>query len=364
MKTILVTGGAGFIGSNFIRHTLASTTDINIVNFDALTYASNPECIKEYDKDGRHIFCHASICDESAVRNVVCTHRPDYVVHFAAHTHVDRSITSPRDFINTNILGTYTLLDVIRQYDRPANFKFIHVSTDEVYGSASLGKPFTEETRYDPSSPYSASKASADHLVRAYHRTYGIPTVITNCCNNYGPYQFPEKLIPLMILNGFEGKPLPVYGSGGNIRDWIYVDDHVNALWSVIARGIPGETYNIGADCELSNIEVVNKICDALGKLSETGAIPQRNYRGLIEFVRDRPGHDLVYSICNHKIKSLGWAPTVSFDDGLNMTVKWYYENRGWISKIHDRRRLGDAQGNSTSGRCGDETTSDNEGGE
>lgn len=361
-KTILVTGGVGFIGSNFIRKTFSSIPDINIVNLDALTYASSPESLSEFEFNPQYSFCKGDIGDRVKVRNILLTYRPNYIINFAAQTHVDRSIDSPWPFINTNIVGTFMLLDEVRKWDRPANFRFIHVSTDEVYGSSSLGKPFTEETAYDPSSPYSASKASSDHLVRAYYRTYGLPILITNCCNNYGPYQFPEKLIPLMILNGLEGKKLPVYGSGKNIRDWIYVDDHVEALWCVLSAGKIGQTYNIGADCELSNIEVVQKICDMLAQLAEVGKAPTRDYRQLITFVRDRPGHDLVYSICNRKIKALGWAPSMKFDDGLRQTVSWYCENRDWVAQIHDRRRLGDAQGDSISGRCGDETLPNHQG--
>jgi len=364
MKTILVTGGAGFIGGSFIRKTLSSIPGIAVVNVDALTYASNLEGLKEFEGNPRYAFCKVDIDDGAAIRNILLTYAPNYIIHFAAHTHVDRSIDSPWPFINTNIVGTLSLLEEIRRWEKPSNFKFIHVSTDEVYGSTTRGKPFTEETRYDPSSPYSASKAASDHLVRTYHRTYGMPAVVTNCCNNYGPYQFPEKLMPLMILNGMEGKELPVYGTGQNVRDWIHVDDHVQALWYVITGGVPGETYNIGANCELTNLEVVHKICDSLDKLAAVNAIPSRNYRDLIKFVRDRPGHDVAYSICSRKIRSLGWSPTVEFEDGLNRTVRWYFDNRDWAAQIHDRRRLGDAQGNFDGGRRGNTVAPSHEDGQ
>ena len=342
MKTILVTGGCGFIGSNFIRRTLATIPDINIVNVDVMIYSGHAMGLAEFREDPRYTFYLVDIGNHLAVKEILAKHVPDYVVNFAAHTHVDRSIDDPQPFIDTNIVGTFRLLEEIRRYKRPDDFKFVHISTDEVYGSA-LGEPFTEETAYDPSSPYSASKAASDHLVKAYYRTYGLPAVITNCCNNYGPYQFPEKLIPLMILNGVEGRELPVYGTGGNIRDWIHVDDHVDALWCVIAKGEVGGTYNIGANCELSNLEVVHKICDRLDELSAIGIVPARDYRELVKFVGDRPGHDLVYSVCNHKLLSLGWRPIVKFDDGLANTISWYCDNIDWVAKIHDRRRLGNA---------------------
>lgn len=338
MKTILVTGGAGFIGGNFIRKTLAER-DVRIVNLDALTYAASLDRFRDYDNDHRHTFIQGDICNKNTLAEILMGYKPDAVVHFAAQTHVDRSIDSPQDFIDSNIIGTYTLLELLRKCG--FDFKLIHVSTDEVYGSGMT--PFTEDSRYDPSSPYSASKAASDHLVRAYYKTYGLPAVITNCCNNYGPFQYPEKLIPLMIMNGIEGKPLPVYGSGGNIRDWIHVDDHVDALWTVIEHGVAGATYNIGADCEMSNLDVVHMICDILDEFAGVELLPALGYRSMIEFVDDRPGHDWMYSICNRKIKTLGWEPKVPFWDGLHQTVTWYYDNREWVSKIHDRRRLGRA---------------------
>lgn len=339
MNTILVTGGAGFIGANFIRKTLAER-DVRIVNYDVLTYAGNRDRFREFDNDPRHVFVQGDICNKYTLAELLMGHKPEVVVHFAAHTHVDRSIDSPQEFIESNFIGTYTLIELLRKCG--FQFKFVHVSTDEVYGS-STGEPFTEETRYDPSSPYSATKAASDHLVRAYYRTYGLPAVITNCCNNYGPYQYPEKLIPLMILNGIEGKPLPVYGCGGNVRDWIYVDDHVDALWTVIEHGVAGATYNVGADCEMSNLEVVNAICDILDEFAAFGVLPSRGYKDLIEFVHDRPGHDWMYSICSKKLRALGWEPKTSFEDGLKQTVHWYLENQEWATSIHDRRRLGRA---------------------
>jgi dTDP-glucose 4,6-dehydratase len=363
---ILVTGGAGFIGGNFIRKTLSSIPGVSIHNLDALTYSSSIESLKEFDSDTRYTFSRGSITDEAFVKYILRTYNPDCVINFAAQTHVDRSIDDPWPFIDTNIVGTFVLLDEIRRwYDqsKSPNFRFIHVSTDEVYGSTTAGNQFTEETPYDPSSPYSASKASSDHLARAYYRTYDIPIIITNCCNNYGPYQFPEKLIPLMILNGIEGKELPIYGNGQNIRDWMHVDDHIQALWCVSRIGVPGETYNIGANCELTNVDVVNMICDALDQLSADGKIPVRKHRDLIKFVDDRPGHDMVYSICSDKVRSLGWLPTIGFDAGLLRTVQWYYNNIEWVAHIHDRGRLGNAQGDSASWRRGNKALPDYQGG-
>lgn len=358
-KTILVTGGAGFIGGTFIRKTLSTIPGIDIVNLDVLTYASNKAALDEFVGDPRYTFFEGSILDHKLVRRVLNTYQPNYIIHFAAQTHVDRSIDGPRPFVDANVVGTFALLEEIRRWGWPANFKFVHISTDEVYGSAGIGESFTEESRYDPGSPYSASKAAADHFVRAYHRTYKVPTIITNCCNNYGPYQFPEKLIPLMVLNGLEGKELPVYGSGHNVRDWIYVGDHVDALWCVLSAGKTGSTYNVGADCDMTNLALVQKICDVLTQLAEVGRAPDRDYRKLITFVRDRPGHDRAYVVCSRKLRALGWAPSTPFEEGLRQTVEWYCDNRQWIVQIHDRRRLGDAQRNPVGGRRGDQASSD-----
>ncbi|MBW4933803.1 dTDP-glucose 4,6-dehydratase [Marinobacter sp. F4206] len=343
---LLVTGGAGFIGSAVIRHIINNASD-EVVNLDKLTYAGNLESLAEVSDSERYAFEHVDVCNRTEVNRVLAQHQPDAIMHLAAESHVDRSIDAPADFIETNIFGTYTLLEAVRHYwqgldvERKANFRFHHVSTDEVYGD--LPHPgqtpdaksylFTEQTAYAPSSPYSASKASADHLVRAWQRTYDLPVLVTNCSNNYGPYHFPEKLIPLMILNALEGKPLPVYGKGDQIRDWLYVEDHARALYKVVTEGMPGETYNIGGHNEKQNNEVVHTICDILQELR-----PHKNsYHDLITNVEDRPGHDRRYAIDAGKIqRELGWIPEESFETGMRKTVKWYLENLDWCQRIQD----------------------------
>jgi len=353
---LLVTGGAGFIGSAVIRHIIQNTHDV-VVNLDKLTYAGNLESLAEVSDSERYAFERVDICNRAELDRVLTQHQPDAIMHLAAESHVDRSIDGPAAFIETNIVGTYTLLEASRQYwqtlegDKKANFRFHHISTDEVYGD--LPHPsevpnaeehlFTEETAYTPSSPYSASKASSDHLVRAWLRTYGLPTLVTNCSNNYGPYHFPEKLIPLMILNALEGKPLPVYGKGDQIRDWLYVEDHARALYKVVTEGQPGETYNIGGHNEKQNIEVVHTICDILQELRPQ----QASYRDLITTVKDRPGHDRRYAIDARKIqKELGWTPEETFETGIRKTVQWYLNNLDWCQRVQDgsyqRERLGE----------------------
>tara|TARA_A100001391_G_scaffold160_2_gene314 strand:+ start:13840 stop:14922 length:1083 start_codon:yes stop_codon:yes gene_type:complete len=353
---ILVTGGAGFIGSAVVRHIIGSTGD-SVVNVDKLTYAGNLESLAAISSDNRYAFEQVDICDRAALERVFEDHQPDAVMHLAAESHVDRSIDGPAAFIETNIVGTYTLLEVARHYWKGLDqacrhsFRLHHISTDEVYGD--LEGPdglFTEQTPYAPSSPYSASKASSDHLVRAWNRTYGLPVVITNCSNNYGPYHFPEKLIPLMILNALEGKPLPVYGKGDQIRDWLYVEDHARALYKVVTEGVVGETYNIGGHNEMQNIEVVRTLCDVLQELAPPSTNPRVNtltrYQDLITFVKDRPGHDLRYAIDADKIKrELGWVPEETFETGLRKTVEWYLDNPEWCARVRDgsyqRERLG-----------------------
>ena len=346
---VLVTGGAGFIGSAVIRHILSQTGD-SVVNVDKLTYAGNLESLAAVSDSERYRFEQVDICDQAALERVFAAHRPDAVMHLAAESHVDRSIEGPAAFVQTNIVGTYTLLEACRQYWQGLTgaardaFRFHHVSTDEVFGD--LEGPeglFTESTPYAPSSPYSASKASSDHLVRAWYRTYGLPVLLTNCSNNYGPYHFPEKLIPLMILNALEGKPLPVYGRGDQVRDWLYVEDHARALCQVIARGRLGETYNIGGHNEKSNLQVVESLCDLLQELAP---VAQRRYRDLITFVQDRPGHDHRYAIDAGKIeRELGWTPRETFESGLRKTVQWYLDNQTWCARVQDgsyqRERLG-----------------------
>ena len=344
---ILVTGGAGFIGSALIR-TLIRETPAQVVNVDKLTYAGNLASLAAVENHPRYRFVKADICDGQTVSELFQDARPDFVMHLAAESHVDRSIDAPADFIETNIVGTYTLLEVVRDYwstlpsDIKEAFRFHHVSTDEVYGSLGETGKFTEATPYAPNSPYSASKAASDHLVRAWHHTFGLPVVITNCSNNYGPFQFPEKLIPLTILNGLAGKPLPVYGEGTNIRDWLYVDDHALALWTVLARGKVGETYNIGGGAEFRNIDVVRQLCDLLDEL-----VPQSVSRHeLITFVADRPGHDAHYAIDCSKIKTeLGWAPGQTFEAGLRRTVSWYLDNATWWEDVRSGRYAGERLG-------------------
>lgn len=347
----LITGGAGFIGSAVIRH-LINDTNHEVVNVDKLTYAGNLHSIESVSDSPRYTFEQVDICNAKAIARVFKEHQPDIVMHLAAESHVDRSIDGPGEFIHTNIVGTYTLLDEARAYyntcteEKKKIFRFHHISTDEVYGDLEGSDDlFTETTPYAPSSPYSASKASSDHLVRAWQRTYGLPTLITNCSNNYGPYHFPEKLIPLVILNALEGKPLPVYGKGDQVRDWLYVEDHARALVIVATKGKIAETYNIGGHNEKQNIEVVKTICNILDK-----KIPKEtSYAKLITFVKDRPGHDVRYAIDASKIaKELGWIPEETFETGLEKTVQWYLDNEAWWSAVQDgsyqRERLGKIQ--------------------
>lgn len=336
MKKILVTGGAGFIGSAVIRQFI-NDTDASVVNVDKLTYAGNLQSLASVSDNPRYRFEKVDICDAAEVARVFREHQPDAVMHLAAESHVDRSISGPAAFIQTNIVGTYTLLEAAREYwngldgARKAAFRFHHISTDEVYGSLGETGFFTEETTYEPNSPYSASKASSDHLVRAWHHTYGLPVVTTNCSNNYGPYHFPEKLIPLVILNAVAGKPLPIYGKGDNIRDWLYVDDHARALRLVLERGKLGETYNIGGWNEKTNLEVVQSICAILDDLHPQGA----PHRKLITYVADRPGHDKRYAIDANKIaRDLGWKPQENFESGLRKTVEWYLHNADWVRGV------------------------------
>ena len=346
-RSILVTGGAGFIGSNYVRWALAADSELRLVNVDALTYAghlANLEGVAD-NYGPRYTFIHSNICGADTMRRIFTEHEVDTVVHLAAESHVDRSIDGPIDFIDTNVRGTAILLEAARSAWRDrSDVRFHHVSTDEVFGSLGADGLFTESTPYDPSSPYSASKAAADHLARAWHRTYGFPVTLSNCSNNYGPYQYPEKLIPLMIANAVAGKPLPVYGEGTNIRDWLHVEDHCRALDLVIRSGAPGRTYNVGGRNERSNLEVVHAICDLVGEL---GPRPEGgSRRDLIEFVTDRPGHDLRYAIDADRITTeLGWAPRFDFDSGLRATVQWYLDHQEWCDKVttdsYDGGRLG-----------------------
>lgn len=338
MRNILVTGGAGFIGSAVIRHIIRHTPDA-VVNVDKLTYAGNLESLAGVMDSPRYRFARLDIVDRAGLDALFAEHQPDAVMHLAAESHVDRSISGPAEFITTNIVGTYTLLEAARHYwngldsERQAAFRFHHVSTDEVYGDLhGTADLFTESTPYAPSSPYSASKASSDHLVRAWQRTYGLPTLITNCSNNYGPCHFPEKLIPLVILNALEGKPLPVYGRGDQVRDWLYVEDHARALYEVVCRGAVGETYNIGGHNEKTNLEVVHAICRLLDELAPSRFSP---YASLITHVADRPGHDRRYAIDAGKIaRELGWTPQETFESGLRKTVAWYLTNQAWVSHV------------------------------
>lgn len=365
MKTILVTGGAGFIGSAVIRH-IINDTQFKVINVDKLTYAGNLESLEEIAANDRYSFEQIDICNSVEIKAVLEQYQPDIIMHLAAESHVDRSIDGPGEFIQTNIVGTYNLLEQARDYwsqlqsAKKAEFRFHHISTDEVYGG--LPHPddldsslmaegdalplFTETTSYAPSSPYSVSKASSDHLVRAWHRTYGLPTLITNCSNNYGPYHFPEKLIPLIILNALEGKPLPVYGKGNQIRDWLYVEDHARALVLVATKGKIAETYNIGGHNEKQNIDVVNTICELLEQLVPVKPAGVAKYNDLITYVQDRAGHDLRYAIDASKIfKELGWKPEESFESGIKKTVQWYLANHQWCANVQDgsyqRERLG-----------------------
>ena len=353
-STILVTGGAGFIGSNFVLAAVrAAEGHARVVNLDKLTYAGNLDNLAPLEGDPRHVFVHGDIGDRALVARLLAEHRPRAVVNFAAESHVDRSIDGPGDFIRTNLVGTFELLEAARAYHaslpraEAERFRFVHVSTDEVYGSLGPTGLFTEESQYAPNSPYAASKAGADHLVRAYHHTYGLPTITTNCSNNYGPLQFPEKLIPLVIMNALEGKPLPVYGDGRNVRDWLYVGDHCEALRVVLERGRPGETYNVGGLNERTNLHIVHTLCDLLDEMAPSPLGPRRR---LVTFVRDRPGHDRRYAIDAAKIqRELGWAPAHTFEQGIRETVRWYLDHRDWCARItagvYRRERLGLATG-------------------
>jgi dTDP-glucose 4,6-dehydratase len=355
--TMIVTGGAGFIGSNFVRHALRHTSD-RVVVLDKLTYAGSLESLKELEGDPRFAFVRGDIADRETVQAVFREHRPTSLVNFAAESHVDRSIDGPRVFVETNTIGAFELLEGARSLlaeqteSVRSRFRFLHVSTDEVYGSLDAEGAFSETTPYAPNSPYSASKAAADHLVRAYHRTYGLPALITNCSNNYGPYQFPEKLIPLMILNAIEGKALPIYGDGGNVRDWLFVEDHCEGILQVLRRGRPGEKYNLGGDSERTNLEIVDGLCALLEELLPVEQNPRLAERGvgsyasLKTFVEDRPGHDRRYAIDAidaSKIRAeLGWRPAHDFEAGLRRTVQWYLDHRDWCETVgHHRERLG-----------------------
>jgi dTDP-glucose 4,6-dehydratase len=341
MKNVLVTGGAGFIGSNFVHLLLESESDVHIINLDALTYAGSLENLRGLPDEGRHTFVEGDICDRGLVHDLLRRHRVDTIVHFAAESHVDRSILGPEPFIHTNVLGTFVLLDAARQFwldekdAAPADVRFHHVSTDEVYGS--LGPhdpPFSETTAYAPNSPYAASKAASDHLVRSYHHTYGLPVTISNCSNNYGPYQFPEKLIPLTILNAHAGKPLPVYGDGQQIRDWLYVRDHCEAILLILQKGSIGETYNVGGMNQPANLAIVQSICDLLDERQPDRA----PHRSLIHFVTDRPGHDRRYDMDVAKIhRQLGWTPRHSLTDGLHLTVEWFLSHPEWMKAIREQ---------------------------
>ena len=343
---ILVTGGCGFIGANFIIHAIKNAGH-TVLNYDKLTYAGNTDNLLTIKDNKNYKFIIGDICDFTAISDAIFSFKPDVIIHFAAESHVDRSIDSPLNFVETNIMGTATLLSSALKYFETKNkpdFRLLHVSTDEVYGSLTMNGYFTEKTPYDPSSPYSASKASSDHLSRAWHKTFGLPVIITNCSNNYGPFQFPEKLIPLVIANCFDEKPLPVYGKGLNIRDWLYVEDHCDALQAVLNNGVIGETYNIGGNNEISNIDIVKNICAVLDDIKPRKS--EKSYDELITFVKDRPGHDLRYAIDASKIKNdLGWVPKETFSTGIQKTIKWYLENESWWRKIqkgnYKQERLG-----------------------
>jgi dTDP-glucose 4,6-dehydratase len=345
---ILVTGGAGFIGSAVVRRAIARGD--SVVNLDVLTYAANLESLRDVAAHANYAFVQADICDAEAVAKAFADHQPDAVMHLAAESHVDRSIDGPGAFMQTNVMGTFTLLQAARSYfeglsdSRKAAFRFHHVSTDEVYGDLSPTDPaFEETTSYDPSSPYSASKAASDHLVRAWARTYGLPVVLTNCSNNYGPYQFPEKLIPVVILKALHGEAIPVYGTGDNVRDWLYVDDHADALLTVLEKGALGETYNIGGNNERTNLELVQTICDLMGRHLQN---VDRDFKELITFVTDRPGHDRRYAINASKIENdLGWTPSVTFDEGFDKTIAWYLDNEWWWRPLVKDGAFGDRLG-------------------
>lgn len=340
MKKVLITGGAGFIGSNLVNY-LVENQLARVINVDNLTYAGNLASLAKIENNTNYHFEKADICDTKVIQGIFKKHQPDLVMHLAAESHVDRSIEGPSEFLNTNIMGTYNLLEISRNYwerlssEKQSSFRFLHISTDEVFGSLGKDGIFTENTPYDPRSPYSASKASSDHLVRAWQHTYGLPVLITNCSNNYGPYQYPEKLIPVIILNALQAKPIPVYGKGENIRDWLFVEDHVKALWLVLNEGIIGETYCVGGNNEQRNIDVVKMICELMNELSTNSKVSK--HEELITFVQDRPGHDLRYAIDASKIKKdLNWQPETTFKEGFRQTVKWYLDNLEWCETVLD----------------------------
>lgn len=345
-QTVLVTGGCGFIGTNLVRLLVRSRL-YRVINLDALTYAANPLSLADLEGDPRYEFVKGSIADRALVASLFEKHRPAGVMHLAAESHVDRSIVNAEDFIQTNVVGTYTLLEASRAHwnslpdDRKSSFRFLHVSTDEVFGSLGAEGYFTEATPYAPNSPYSASKAASDHFVRAFHHTYGLPTIITNCSNNYGPYQFPEKMIPLMIINAVSGRQLPVYGDGSNVRDWLYVEDHCRAIQTAYEKGVPGEVYVVGGSNEQKNINLVHQICTILDEVAPPGEVPQlreqglKSYRDLIRFVTDRPGHDHRYAIDSARItRELGWQAQVGFEAGLRQTIEWYLSNPEWVDQV------------------------------
>jgi dTDP-glucose 4,6-dehydratase len=350
MRTLLVTGGAGFIGGNFVLRSLAQNPDLRVINLDLLTYAGNLDTLQPLEGDERHIFVHGDIGDSELVSRLLAEYSPDALVNFAAESHVDRSIDGPAEFVKTNVVGTLNLLQCSLDWwknlsaSESEEFRFLHVSTDEVYGSLGASGAFKETTPYAPNSPYAASKASSDHLVRAFHHTWGFPTLTTNCSNNYGPFQFPEKLIPLILLNALDFKPLPVYGDGLQVRDWLYVHDHVDAINTILERGVCGEVYNIGGSSERTNLQVVNGICDALDqRLPDADRGPRRN---LVEHVTDRPGHDRRYAIDCSKLKNdLGWQPAVRFESGLAGTIDWYLESTEWIRRVQDGSYQGERLG-------------------
>ena len=350
MQSYIVTGGAGFIGSHFVRQILQSEQDVKVINLDKLTYAGNLDSLADVDQNPSYTFVQGDIGDRELIASLLAEHKPTVIVNFAAESHVDRSIDGPEAFIETNIMGTFRLLDEVRKWwkelsvEEQQSFRFLHVSTDEVYGTLGKEGLFTEETSYAPNSPYSASKASSDHLVRAYHHTYGLPTLTTNCSNNYGPYQFPEKLIPLIIQNALAGKNLPIYGDGMQIRDWLYVEDHCHAISKVIEQGIPGETYNIGGHNEIPNLKVVETLCSLLDEYQPRE--DQKSYFEQVTFVTDRPGHDRRYAIDASKIgRELGWHPEETFESGIRKTVKWYLDNQTWSERVssgkYRQERLG-----------------------